>query len=109
MRFLCFIGLSYFLCFHLKAQNIDYIFKEELSTLITEKEGKTPYAFEIIKEKYTSTSEKPSTKRITEFYKKTIVFAEKATNDSLKIAQLKSESKSTSGMNEVEVNIMTDN
>jgi len=108
MKFVCFIGMSYLLCFQLKAQNVDFIFKETLNNLIVKKEGQSPYAFEIAKQEYSSTTNIPSTKRISQFYKRTLAFSNKAKSDSTKIAKLKKESKLTpeiaKELNEEEVN-----
>ena len=108
MRFLCFIGLSYLLCFQLKAQSVDFVFKEELNLLVAKKEGKSPNAFEITKEEYTKTINTPSSKRISQYYKRTLAFAEKCESDSLKIDKLKKETGFTpemaNNLNEAEVN-----
>ncbi|AUP77329.1 hypothetical protein [Flavivirga eckloniae] len=108
MKFLCFISLLFLLCFQLEGQNVDFVFNKEFNNLIALKEGKSPYAYEILSQERTSSIKKPSTKRISEFYKRALAFAEKAKSDSTKIAQLKKESRFTpeiaKKLNETEVN-----
>lgn len=108
MRLICYSILLFFLSFQSKAQNTDFVFNQERNTLVTQQEGKSPYAFEILSEKGTTTIKKPSTKRISEHYKRTLAFAEKAKTDYQKIVQLKKEGKYTSAirktLNETEVN-----
>ncbi|MDO5971062.1 hypothetical protein Q4Q35_14740 [Flavivirga aquimarina] len=98
----------FFLCFQLEGQNVDFVFSKEFNDLIALKEGKSPYAFEILSEERTTTIKKPTTTRISKFYKRTLAFAEKAKSDSTKIAQLKKESKFTpeiaKELNEADVN-----
>lgn len=108
MRILYYISLSFLFSIQLKAQDSDFVFKEELNMLIVKKEGKSPYAFEVIREKYSKTINKPATKRTSSYYKKTLAFAKKAKIDSAKIAELKKESKFTpeiaKNLNEADVN-----
>ncbi|NMH88268.1 hypothetical protein [Flavivirga algicola] len=95
MRFLCFIIVLFSLCFQAKAQNVDFVFTKELNNQIVLKEGQSPYVFEILSEKHTTTIKKPETIRMTKFYKRTLAFAKKAQSDSAKIAKLKKESRYT--------------
>ncbi|SFC32545.1 hypothetical protein SAMN04489722_102205 [Algibacter lectus] len=95
IKTICFVGLAYILCFQVKAQGVDFLFNEELNTLMTQKEGGSPYTFEIISVVYTTVGEKPTTKRLTTFYKKALAFTNKAKADSTRIANLNKESKLT--------------
>ncbi|APY12352.1 hypothetical protein BWZ22_14465 [Seonamhaeicola sp. S2-3] len=87
--------------FYTEAQNIDFVFHKEFSTLIAEKEGSSPYAYEILNDKDSYTITIPAKKRLTDYYKKTLAFYKKAQNDSLKIAQLRKSGKSSAEINKV--------
>ncbi len=108
MKYLYATFVLFLLCFQLEGQNVDFVFSEAFNNLVALKEGRSPYAFEILSEERTTTIEKPETKRISQFYKRALAFAKKAKSDSIKIAQLKKESKFTPEMaqklNEEDVN-----
>ena len=95
MKYYSFIGALVLFCLPLHAQNVDFVFNKELNNLVTLKEGGSPYVFEILSEKHTTTIKKPATKKVSEFYKKALAYVDKAKNDSQRIAQLKKESKYT--------------
>ncbi|WP_299554589.1 hypothetical protein [Seonamhaeicola sp.] len=107
MKYLCFIIVLVSMCFPLNAQNTAFVFNKELNNLIALKEGGSPYVYEVSSDSHTTTIKKPSTKRISGFYKKALAYADKAKKDSEKIAQLKRESKYTpqiaKELNEAEV------
>ncbi len=90
-----FIVIAYIICFQVKAQSVDFFFEEELNTFISQKEGGSPYTFEIISVVYKTIGKKPSTKRLTPFYKKALAFTNKAKADSTRIANLNKEAKLT--------------
>ncbi|TWO33006.1 hypothetical protein E1J38_009100 [Seonamhaeicola sediminis] len=95
MKFLCFIATLVSICSQLNAQNTEFVFDKELNKLIALKEGGSPYVFEVLSKEYTTAIKKPETKRVSKFYKKALAFANKAKNDSVKIAELKKESNYT--------------
>jgi hypothetical protein len=95
MKYLCFIAALVSVCFQLNAQNVGFIFNKDLNNLIALKEGKSPYVFEILSEEQTSAINKPSTKRISKFYKKALAYVDKTKKESEKIAQLKRKKKLT--------------
>ncbi len=100
--------ISFLLCFQSKAQNADFVFSLEFNSLVAKKEGKSPYAFEILSQKHSTIIKKPASKSITQFYKRALVFSKKAKSDSAKIANLKKEGKYTleiaKKLNEKDVN-----
>ena len=98
MKIKYFIVICSMLCFQVKAQSIDLLFNQELNSLITQKEGGSPYTFEIISVEYKTIDKNPSTKRLTLFYKKALAFTNKAKADSTRIANLNKEAKLTSSV-----------
>ncbi|WP_282135878.1 hypothetical protein [Seonamhaeicola maritimus] len=95
MKYLCLLIALLSVCFQLNAQKSEFVFNKELNNLIALKEGASPYVFEVLLEEHTTSIKKPSTKRISEFYKKALVYADKARKDIEKIEQLKKELKLT--------------
>lgn len=101
MKYFNFVIILFLGFFYTKAQNIDFVFYKEFNALIAEKEGSSPYAYEILNDKDTYTITIPAKKRLTDYYKKTLAFYKKAQNDSLKIAQLRKSGKSSAEINKV--------
>ncbi|TXE11605.1 hypothetical protein FUA26_05930 [Seonamhaeicola algicola] len=91
--------LSIFYC---EAQNVDFVFHKDFNALIVEKEGSSPYVYEILNEKGASTiTTIPATKRLTDYYKKTLAFYKKAQADSTKISKLVKAGKTKSQINKI--------
>ncbi|KJD32869.1 hypothetical protein PK35_07775 [Tamlana nanhaiensis] len=98
------VGLFFVNCLTLPAQDYDFIFSEVRNQALVKSEGKSPYVYELIAEKFIVTGPDKYIKRITPFYQKTLLYKDLAQDDSIKIVQLKQASQPITNLDEADVN-----
>ncbi|TYA71927.1 hypothetical protein [Seonamhaeicola marinus] len=101
MRLLYVIIIVTALSFNAEAQDNQFVFSKDFNALMVQKEGSSPYVYEILHENATTTIRKPREKRLTSYYKKALYLSKKAKTDSSKIATLKQQGKSLEDINKV--------
>ncbi|MCB4797690.1 hypothetical protein [Neotamlana laminarinivorans] len=97
--------ISFFLMHQGFSQDYDILFFDKVKNQsIVNKEGKSPYVYELVREKFIIPEKDKYAKRLTTFYKKAISYKNQAEADSIKIAEFKQASQPIIGLDENEVN-----
>ncbi|KJD36082.1 hypothetical protein PW52_05550 [Tamlana sedimentorum] len=97
-------GLFFITCLPVLSQDYDFIFNETKNQTVVKSEGKSPYVYELIAEKFIAADTVKYVKRITPFYQKTLLYKDLAQDDSIKIVKLKQASQPIINLDEADVN-----
>lgn len=104
IRIIIKVFLSFFLTLQVFSQEQNVVFDKINNQAIVNKEGKSPYVYKLVREKFTIPDSEKYEKRLSSFYKKVLAFKNRAEADSVKISELKKASKPIVDLDENEVN-----